>query len=118
PKFTPPRPPSLTLGGRPSPRKGRVKKSGLALPISLSNSRHASSPLFFDRPGVSRIASFRIAPGKSTEGARDACGSDRTHGPRHLATSRLRRPPSRLRVGGFCPQVRQSQGVPRAVFVR
>src|SRR5581483_8431752 len=86
-------------GAPPSPFRGRVKKAGLALPISLSNSRHASSPLFFARPGVSRIASFRIAL-ESTEGARDARGPGRTQvyavcanrvlGPTGLDTSRRR----------------------------
>src|SRR5581483_1983094 len=86
-------------GAPPSPFRGRVKKAGLALPISLSNSRHASSPLFFDRPGVSRIASFRIAL-ESTEGALDGRGPERTQvyavcanrvlGPTGLDTSRRR----------------------------
>src|SRR6185503_686587 len=81
--------------------------------------RHASSPLFFGRPGVSRIpTSLRRLPEKA-EGARDAKGPT---GPADLDASRHRGwsksgPPTLLPATAGKPQVRQTQGVPRAVFI-
>jgi hypothetical protein len=68
-----------------------------------------------DRPrarGTPRARTHRICAARRKQGAR-------TRGPRRLATSRLvevRFPPSRCRATAGKPQVRQSDGVPRAVF--
>ena len=67
----------------------------------------ASSPVFFGRPRVGRIPD-RPRPSKS-EGARDAKGPD---GPAGLDASR-----HRGLSKSVLPQVRQSDGVPRAVFL-
>jgi hypothetical protein len=77
--------------------------------IQLSN-RQASSPvLFLEAPGRP-VVFLSMRRRKRTEGARDARGLARTHGPRRLATSR--------HVESFkCRKSAKSQGVPRAVFV-
>ena len=63
--------------------------------------RHDLSPLFFDRPEVGRLptsfsafalrasADFAARSRKKYRGRAGRQGSNRTHGPRHLATSRL-----------------------------
>src|SRR5690242_11456311 len=50
--------------------------------------RRDSSPVFFDRRRVRRIPNPVSATLESTEGARDALESRRTHGPRRLAATR------------------------------
>ena len=65
------------------------------------------------------IAAFQTARSrKRTEGARDAAGPKRTRRLRCLATpKRIKQPRFTLSRSTRAPQVRQSQGVPRAVFI-
>jgi len=93
----------------PGPRCARPgRRQGIAPP-----------PVFFVRAPGTLVVPFRTAPGKSTEGARDAKGPT---GPADLDASRHRGlsksgPPTLLRATAGKPQVRQTQGVPRAVFI-
>jgi hypothetical protein len=107
------------------PSRGRTDE----MPIQFSISQ-APSPVFFVRPRIGRIpiSAFarRVTAGRAAtlkdRGRAGRQGPRRTRGPRHLATSRLvevriaRLRSFELRRGK--PQVRRSQGVPRAVFLR
>jgi len=94
----------------------------LSLPIQISNSpRHvflsqrSAAPVLCGA-GYAVLKSASAALRRTSRGRAGRWGSDRTHGPRHLATSRL----AEVRCPSFDgrPQVRQSHGVPRAVFLR
>jgi hypothetical protein len=84
--------------------------------MRLRLARQASSPVFFGRPRAGPLSSATTALEKY-RGRAGHHWARWTHGPRRLATSRLvevRIPAFFVKTGE--PQVRQSLGVPRAVF--